>query len=51
MFRIVLLIVISMCSACYRMPEEGEVSVVPHTNNPQFTSKGSPQSSPFKADY
>lgn len=27
------------CTACYRMPEEGEVSVVPTTNNPAMTRK------------
>ncbi len=31
-------------TGCYRMPEEGEVSVVPITNNPAVTRK---QSSPF----
>lgn len=28
------------CSGCYRMPEEGEVSVVPITNNPAVTGQG-----------
>lgn len=31
-------------TGCYRMPEEGEVSVVPITNNPAVTRK---QASPF----
>jgi hypothetical protein len=28
-------------TGCYRMPDEGEVSVVPITNNPAMTRKGS----------
>jgi hypothetical protein len=26
-------------SSCYRMPEEGEVSVIPMTNNPHLTGQ------------
>jgi hypothetical protein len=36
---IVLFIAGILCffTSCYRMPEEGEVSVVPTTNNPSIT--------------
>ena len=27
-------------TSCYRMPEEGEVSVLPITNNPTITNPG-----------
>ena len=42
-YRILVLIalLILVCTGCYRMPEEGQVSVVPVTNNPSMTrSKG-----------
>lgn len=29
----------SLLSSCYRMPEEGEVSVVPNVNNPKYKGK------------
>jgi hypothetical protein len=41
--EIVLLVAGILClfTACYRMPEDGEVSVVPTTNNPSITRQGS----------
>ena len=42
MMRAALLILcLWCCAACYRMPDEGEVSVVPTTNNPAMTRKPS----------
>ncbi len=35
---------ITLLASCYRMPSEGEVSVVPNTNNPQLIHK---ESSPW----
>jgi hypothetical protein len=37
-----LLAIISLVifAGCYRMPREGEVSVVPTTNNPSITRQG-----------
>ena len=32
--------IVYLFTACYRMPEEGEVSVVPTTNNPSITRQG-----------
>lgn len=26
-----------LCSGCYRMPQEDEVSLIPNTNNPSIT--------------
>lgn len=43
MLKTIFLIVasaLSLLTACYRMPEEGEVSVVPTTNNPSITRQG-----------
>ena len=38
-----LLITMISCSACWRMPQEGEVSTLPTTNNPNI----SPQKQPW----
>ncbi|MBS0635259.1 MAG: hypothetical protein JSR37_07330 [Verrucomicrobia bacterium] len=34
-YIVILLVLVS--SSCYRMPEEGEVSTLPNTNNPSLT--------------
>lgn len=34
-----LLICLSTSSCLYRMPEDGEVSVIPNTNNPHITGQ------------
>jgi hypothetical protein len=39
-FFLITSIVCFLLTACYRMPEEGEVSVVPNTNNPSNTRQG-----------
>lgn len=32
--------IVCFLTACYRMPQDGEVSVVPTTNNPSMTRQG-----------
>lgn len=33
----IILSALILCTSCYRLPEEGEVSVIPVTNNPSMT--------------
>jgi hypothetical protein len=35
-------LIILATTSCYRMPEEGEVSMIPNVNNPNFTKSKSP---------
>ena len=35
--RYILLFLVFLSTSCYRMPEEGEVSTLPNTNNPSLT--------------
>lgn len=37
---LVIIATLIFITGCYRMPEEGEVSVVPTTNNPSITRQG-----------
>ncbi len=34
--RVFLFFFAALCVSCYRMPEEGEVSIIPDTNNPSI---------------
>lgn len=38
----VFLVTALLCTGCYRMPEEDEISAVPNTNNPKYAAKGNP---------
>lgn len=38
----ILLFLLIGTTSCYRMPEEGEVSMIPNVNNPNFTQTKSP---------
>ena len=40
---LILLFILLFSSGCYRMPEEGEVSVIPNTNNPNITKSSGTQ--------
>ncbi|MCE5295253.1 MAG: hypothetical protein LLF94_11675 [Chlamydiales bacterium] len=35
--KYMLLVIAFVVSSCYRMPDDGEVSTLPNTNNPQLT--------------
>jgi hypothetical protein len=41
-----LILIVFLFSACYRMPEEDEVTVVPNTNNPMLTRQKGPSLAP-----
>lgn len=43
MRSLLFLFLLTSLTSCYRMPEEGEVSVVPTVNNPQYSGKNSPK--------
>jgi len=38
---LVILFASLLLASCYRMPDEGEVSVIPMTNNPHVTGQAS----------
>jgi len=40
MNKFILFFILAITAGCYRMPEDGEVSVLPNTNNPNVTRQG-----------
>jgi len=43
---LLLILLVFHLTSCYRMPEEGEVSTVPNTNNPTNTRQKNPSLMP-----
>ncbi len=42
----VIILLVLLTASCYRMPDEGEVTTLPNTNNPSLTRQKNPSLMP-----